>query len=207
MAGRIRTQKPEVFEDTETATLTDAAWRLYTGMKSMADDWGNLRAVPAQLAGFVFWAQTPPPDVLELLGELARKKVIQRYEVDGLPYAAIVGWNTLGHPRHENVDKKSRTRRVPAPASEVQPFLPIAGARGTTLATVSREPREGLATPSAPDLDHDRDPTGPDPISTRTDPARPRAIPAAGPGAPTDPATPDDIRALVARHTGAGGRA
>jgi len=203
MAGRIRTIKPEVFEDHETGTLTDAGFRLYAGMVAQADDWGNLRAVVAQLCGYVFWSQKKPPDVAELLRELERKGVIRRYEVDGLPYAAIVGWNDRGHPRYQAVDHKGKTRRVPPPATEAQPFLPIAGSR-ETLASGSRDKREesrGARYPQTSDSSRDpirTDPNRSEPIRSEPD-AQARAIPVLVPDVDADGrVTPESIRAQAA---------
>lgn len=208
MAGRIRSNKPEIFEDAETATLSDAAFRLYQGMVSQADDWGNGRAVAAQLGGFVFWAQKKPPNVDALLEEMERKKVIRRYEADGLPYFSIVGWNDPGHPRYQNIDRKSKTRRVAAPPTDAQPYLPIAGTR-ETLASGSRGSRDCLGASSistAETLGDGSDPIRTDPKGSDPSLARACAIPVLVPPRPEDipvdangHVTPEAIREETAR--------
>ena len=169
MAGRIRTFKPELLEDPATAGLSDGAFRLLWGMMLQADDHGNLRVHPTQLAGAVFWARPKSSaEVADLLDELTAASMIRCYRARGLTCAHLVGWKEKGHVRHQRVDHPSDPR-VPTPddeeAQELPPF-------GHFLANVSRESRESLA----PDL---RPPTSD--LRSRSRPADPRpALPADG---------------------------
>ncbi len=141
MAGRIRSIKPEVLEDEHAASLSDAAWRLWVSMWTLADDYGNLRVTPKWLGAQVFWGRQEPPDVGALVAELAAPKadgrpgLIAVYVVNGQSYAHITGWH------HQKVDKPGKPR-CPGPEQAVTP----------TCADSSRESRE---TPEKP-RDHSR---------------------------------------------------
>ena len=126
--------KPEILTDERTAELSDGAWRLFVSVFLLADDYGNLRANPGQIAGQAFWAK-PDADVAGMLIELAEAKLIQLYAVRGQLYAAIKGWE-----KHQRVDKPGK------------PHCP-----GPSEADDSRDSRETLETDPDPDPDPDPD--------------------------------------------------
>lgn len=151
MSGRIRTIKPEVLEDATSANLSDEAWRLWVSCWLLADDYGNLRAEPAQVQGAVFWAMQ---DGLQKVSrgslELVQKGLLRVYEVRGQRYAHISGWST-----HQKVNHRGQPR-CPGPET--------AGATVVSSEEMgnSREPLETVQKPSgdSPEtlyLDQDQD--------------------------------------------------
>lgn len=133
--GRIRTIKPEILEDEDTANLSHEAFRLFIGMITLADDHGNLRAQPRWLGCQVFWASSADAEVA--LTEITRAKLVDLYEVEGEVYAHIKGWT-----KHQKVDKPGRPR-VPLYSEEFA--RPSRDPR-----ELSRDPRETLATDLRP---------------------------------------------------------
>lgn len=106
--ARIRTIKPEILEDEKTSALTDAAFRLFISMISLADDHGNVRADVRWLSAQIWWAHGTKPNVLSALIELSCAGLIIAYGVRGGTYAAIVGWQ-----KHQRIDNAGKGR-VPA---------------------------------------------------------------------------------------------
>src|SRR5689334_14652326 len=110
MAGpRIRTLKPEILEDEKTAPLSDTAFRLFTSLVVLADDWGNVRCDVRLLQGQIWWAHENKPNVLLALIELCRATLIEVYAVRGGTYAHLRGWE-----KHQRIDNAGKNR-VPKP--------------------------------------------------------------------------------------------
>lgn len=130
--GRIRTVKPEILEDDVTAALSDGAWRLFVSLFLLADDYGNLRANPRQIAGQAFWAR-PDADIVAMLDELATAGLVAIYSVRGQRYAAIKGWS-----KHQKVDKPGKPHCPPPEEADASP----------PEFHDSRQSRDGLATVS-----------------------------------------------------------
>lgn len=107
---RIRTLKPEILEDKNTAGLSDSAFRLLVGMIVLADDYGNIRAEEEWLQGQIWWLHKIPPRIQNLLAELHSAPLIEVYEVRKQLYAHILGWEK--HQRINNAGKP----RVPLPS-------------------------------------------------------------------------------------------
>lgn len=150
MAGRIRTIKPEILEDDDTGMLSHAGFRLFIGLITLADDYGNLRGNPDYLNGQVFWGTKA--DTGAALRELQASKLVVRYRVEGKELLSIRNW-----AKHQKVDKKGNPR-VAGPESQ--------GAEITPFAEPSRNTRERSPTPreenppyptttTTNDLDHD----------------------------------------------------
>lgn len=122
---RIRTIKPEILRDEKTATLPDAAWRIFIGLFSLADDYGRLHAAAEQIAGSVLWGRPGPGltaeeerAIVALLGEerardllypgcekmlsvLEERGLVTRYKVRGQSYLQITNWHKhqrVSHP-------------------------------------------------------------------------------------------------------------
>lgn len=155
--GRIRTLKPEILEDKVTAGLTSDEFRLFVGMILLADDYGNLRAEPAWLSGQIFWLAGLSRDPRECVARLADARLVELYLVDGQSYAHIRNW-----AKHQRVDRPGKPR-VPRENEGIR----------ETLATLSRDPRDTLATDQGPG-------PGPGPGPTEVS-AGPPAEPAAEP--------------------------
>lgn len=110
MAGRrIRTIKPELFEDGKTARLTCSAFRLFVGCISLADDYGILRGDVEYLAGQIFWGRREV-DVDVALRELLAVGMLEAYRVRDQDYLHVCGWE-----KHQKIDRPS-TPRLPGPA-------------------------------------------------------------------------------------------
>jgi len=153
MSGRIRTIKPEILEDAETAALSHEAWRLYVSSYLLADDYGNFRAHPKQLDGAVFWLRESR-DTLASVAELAQVGLWHLYELRGQLYVSIRNWE-----KHQKVDHPGKPR-VPGPNdSDAKRIIP-----GTleefreTVAKLARTPSAGVA----PDLRPPTSTTDPD---------------------------------------------
>ena len=111
--ARIRTIKPEILEDANTAGLSDSAFRLFVAMIVLADDHGNVRADDRWLGGQVWWARSAcgdSPRVAEILGELSDAQVSGLYECRSQHYASISGWQ-----KHQRIDNAGKPR-VPLPS-------------------------------------------------------------------------------------------
>lgn len=161
MSGRIRTVKPEWLDDELLVLASDAARVLSIGLMVLADDYGNGRANPIQLAGKVF-----PGKVIEhtanALEELRRMNFVVLYEVDGQRYFSIRNWS-----KHQRVDKPGNPR-VPGPPAQTpqnSQASEAAATRSPSLAKVPGSPANPLASRgSDPGPDPDPDPgRGPDP--------------------------------------------
>lgn len=126
---RIRTIKPEFWQDEKLAPLPPTTRLVFLGLLSMADDAGRLVDNVKAIDGFLFGAtRDTAKKSLEVLADAGR---ILRYQsASGQALIQIVGWH-----RHQKVDK---------PAKYTLP--PPDGLAGT-----SREPRENGATSSRSD--------------------------------------------------------
>lgn len=132
--------KPEILEDSVTAGLDDMAFRLFIACISLADDYGRLRAEPSWLMGQVYWSRPADRGLFEKsLATLM--PLIRFYEVKDQRYAEIRNWS-----KHQKVDRPGKPR-IPAP-----PEFPAEPSRESRviLASVSRDPRESLATDLGP---------------------------------------------------------
>ena len=149
MTGRIRTIKPEWLEDELLAGASNEARVLSVGLILMADDYGRGRANIATIASDVWrfaMAQDDGAHAAEVLAmasrafrELLAIRFVIDYEVDRQRYFAIRNWN-----KHQKVDRPSKPR-IPAPP---EAETPIKSDHRETLASVTREVGEALATPS-----------------------------------------------------------
>jgi hypothetical protein len=80
--SRIRTIKPELWDDELLGSCSISARLLFIGLISNADDEGRLRGAPARLAGRIFqYDELPPRKVEAWLVELDEAGRIVRYAV------------------------------------------------------------------------------------------------------------------------------
>ncbi len=100
---RIRTLKPEIWQDEALGRCPQGARLLYVGMITQADDEGRLRSAPPLLRSAIF-----PYDesltsrrISEWLGALADAQLIRAYTARGESYAELTGWH------HQKVDRPS----------------------------------------------------------------------------------------------------
>ena len=111
MRPRIRTLKPEVWEDESVGKL--GAWErlLFIGLITMADDEGRLRALPSAIAGHIFpYDDHPPVKILRWLDAIRDTGLICRYSHDGVEYVQIKGWSS-----HQKINRPTPSA-LPAPS-------------------------------------------------------------------------------------------
>jgi hypothetical protein len=108
---RIRSLKPEIWQDEAVGHLSPHARLLFIGLITMADDEGRLRALPASILGHVFpYDDVSPRRLAKWLDELKRAKLLYLYAVEGTPYIALKGW-----AQHQKINKPQHSR-LPAPS-------------------------------------------------------------------------------------------
>lgn len=110
MSGRIRTIKPEILEDREAVDLTDAAWRMWVSLWTLADDHGNVRLDERYVASRVWQDTTREPEIPDLVAELVRGRRIDVYVVRAQPFGHVRNWE-----KHQRIDKRNAPR-VPLPS-------------------------------------------------------------------------------------------
>lgn len=119
--ARIRTVKPEFWGHAKTAKVSRDARLLFLALLNDADDEGRLLGSVKRLAGQVF----PHDDdvgsgeIREWLGELSRARFVDLYEVDGIPYVLVRGFD-----EHQKVSHPSPSRLPPPPDPPDQPVSP-----------------------------------------------------------------------------------
>lgn len=110
---RIRSIKPEMWQDEAFSTLSVQARLLFVGLITMADDEGRLRALPAAIIGHVFPYDNVSTTKLEgWLRELAESRLAIPYEVAGHWYVVLRSWH-----RHQKINRPSDSM-LPAPPRE-----------------------------------------------------------------------------------------
>ncbi len=111
MRPRIRTLKPEVWEDEAVGKLGPWERLLFIGLITMADDEGRLRALPTAIAGHVFpYDEIVPAKLRRWLGAIGDVGLISLYSHDGTDYAQIKGWVD-----HQKINRP-QTSMLPAPS-------------------------------------------------------------------------------------------
>ncbi len=111
--ARIRTIKPEFWDDEVLASLPLGTRLLYIGLWNHADDEGRMRANPAFVRSKVF-PYNADLDVGQMLTELAATGHVTLYQVDGQAYLHICNLT-----RHQRIDKPSPSA-LPAPPPSSQ---------------------------------------------------------------------------------------
>jgi len=145
--SRIRTIKPEILDDERTAALSSDAFRLFIGLISLADDYGNARGHLGFLEGHIFWAAPQPPNIKVAAWELERVGLVQSYVVRGQVYIAITSW-----AKHQRVDKPGPPR-VPGPETAERTGIFTEESFANHSSNHSRMSADSFA----PDHDHDHD--------------------------------------------------
>ena len=115
--ARIRTIKPEFFDDEDIAAMSFPARLAFIGLWQQADREGRLKDRPVRLKARIF--PFDDVDMNDLLDEIARHKFIRRYCVGDL---ALIQVRTLGRHQHigarepESVLPPFDEKQVPEPA-------------------------------------------------------------------------------------------
>jgi hypothetical protein len=175
MAGpRIRTLKPEILEDEKIAMLSDSAFRLFTSMVVLSDDWGNVRADVRWLQGQVWWAHEQRPNILLALIELCRAPLISVYGVRGGTYAHLLGWE-----KHQRIDNRGKNR-VPKTDDPDAKSIHVDESFGARVAETRGEPRRlaaGSGMGMGEEQEGDRDSAVPEPRQNKSTEARKHKLP------------------------------
>jgi hypothetical protein len=110
--GRIRSIKPELWDNPRFCAMSPNARLLYLAMQNYADDFGVGTCAPRDLMGSAFpYDETMTlGEFRGLLGEIRRKLGVEFYAVDERPYYLVPTWE-----KDQKVDKRS-LRRNPLPA-------------------------------------------------------------------------------------------
>ena len=131
---RIRTIKPELWENHKVGRVSRDARLFFIGMLNQADDEGRLRWNAKRLAGAIFgFDDDITATEIEHLGtELERAHLIQRYTIAGADYCAITGFL-----EHQKIDKRTPSR-LPEPPEPA------------TMATIQNPPNFPAGSPNFP---------------------------------------------------------
>src|SRR3990172_12097656 len=128
MAGRIRTVKPELFDDPDLGALPFAARWLFVGLFTQADKRGRLLDDPRRLK-----VRLCPYDTELALGPLiealAEARLIVRYAVDGRSYLHIRNFERYQRPHPKEAESEWPAPPVPArpaPPHHTTPRRPAA---------------------------------------------------------------------------------
>lgn len=160
---RIRSIKPEMWQDEKVGALSRDARLLFVGLITMADDEGRLRGMGAAVLGHVFpYDEDALRKLSTWLEELVASRLVVAYETDGVRYFYLPGF-----ARHQVVNKANKST-LPAP--------PTVGVR---------EP-EPIHTVQLPDQ------SGSAPVTVRdvSDPSRARGGSGSGSGTDQPPLAP-----------------
>lgn len=129
MARRIRSLKPDVWDDEALGECSTSARLLFVGLITQADDDGRLPGNPRWIASKVYpYDEDISSAAIETwLDELDRVDVIRLYEVAGKTYIWLPSWDS-----HQTIDKRYyRPSRLPEPPQESPPSAPRAPAEAT----------------------------------------------------------------------------
>jgi hypothetical protein len=109
---RIRTLKPEVWEDEKVGQVSREARLLFVGLITYADDDGRFRAMPSQVVGHIYpYDQDAPRRLAKWMNELASVGLILLYERDGVQYGVIPNFRKhqrISHPKESLIPPPSR---------------------------------------------------------------------------------------------------
>lgn len=111
--ARMRSLKPEYWDDEELATATSRDARLlYPGLWNFADEHGRLRGDPRFLKGkiFAYDDDLTPDRVDALVDELARAGKVIRYRVGGASFLYLPRLD-----RHQRLEPDKVPSRLPGP--------------------------------------------------------------------------------------------
>lgn len=109
--ARIRSLKPDMWQDEQLGTVTIEAQALFVGLITQADDEGRLKGGAARMRALI-WPYKTALDtarVEEWLDELQSSDLLVRYENADRQYLALSGWS-----KHQRIDKPTPSE-IPAP--------------------------------------------------------------------------------------------
>lgn len=151
MSPRIRTVKPELWQDEKLAVLDPLTRLVFLGLISMADDAGRIVDNVKSIDGFIF--PETEDTAKDALGILARLSRILRYVApSGQRIIQIVNWD-----RHQRVDHPNR-HVLPGPAPEALEDARVAPAVADTRENGAKVSRNPLASTSTSTSTNDQRP-------------------------------------------------
>lgn len=110
MRPRIRTIKPELWQDERVGKLSRDARLLLVALVTMADDEGRIRALPAAIIGHAYaYDRDAPRKLPAWIAEIVASGQIVEYEDSGVPYLAFRHWK-----RHQRINRATAST-LPAP--------------------------------------------------------------------------------------------
>lgn len=112
--ARIRTLKPECWQDEKVGALSRSARLLWIGLITQADDSGRLRAAPALLKAHLmpYDADATVEEIQEWLDEVERMGLVKCYRVGGERFAYLPRWSN-----HQRINRPTHST-IPAPSRE-----------------------------------------------------------------------------------------
>lgn len=148
--ARIRTIKPEFFDDETIAALSFQARLAFIGLLQQADREGRLRDRPVRLKARMF--PYDDLDIVTLLDELERHRFIRRYTVGGEAFIAIRTFT-----KHQQVNQRETASVLPAPPEAAEHSLAhaehvhaLGGREGNGREQEGKGTEESAVTPSVP---------------------------------------------------------
>ena len=137
--ARSRVIKPEFWSDEKLARVSRESRLTFAGLWTTSDDYGVTKGSAAWIKSQVYPydEDISSADVQRWLDDLERHGFIKHFYVNGEKFYHIKHFS-----EHQRVDKPSRTRN-PEPPADLYSLESI-----ETIATDSRETRDGLATDS-----------------------------------------------------------
>jgi hypothetical protein len=119
---RIRTVKPEMWQDEKIGRLSRDARLLFVGLITLADDDGRFRALPQVILGHVYpYDNDAGRKLAGWLAELVQARLLHIYENEGTQYGWLPKWDN-----HQRINRKTPSI-LPAPLA-----LLGAGANGAS---------------------------------------------------------------------------
>lgn len=115
--GRIRTIKPEFWEDDRVGQLSPLARLVFIGSWNLADDAGRLRWTADYINASLFmYDNLTTKKVQMLMAEVEAQELVVPYEARGQRLAFVPGWRA-----HQRIDKP-QPARFPEPPSSGEGF-------------------------------------------------------------------------------------
>jgi hypothetical protein len=108
-AGRIRTIKPQFWENEDMAELSVEARLTFIGLWCFADREGRLEDRPKLIWGRL-WRYEPAVDVEKILCELSGAGFILRYAIESRQYIQVVNFT-----KHQKPNSREAQSEIPAP--------------------------------------------------------------------------------------------
>ena len=103
---RIRTVKPEFYQDEDLASVSETAFILALGLLNQADDEGYFKANPLLIKSQVFPLREPSVSIHGALSELSEIGYLELFEgSDGKNYGLIKGFT-----KHQTINRANPSK-------------------------------------------------------------------------------------------------